>query len=68
MTKAYEEIVNFIASGTSPESVVSFRPSEDVKARVGELIAKEKENELSTEETTELNLYGWQKPELGNSW
>ena len=57
MTKAYDEIVNFIASGTSPESVVSFRPSEEVKERVGELIAKEKEGELSTEETTELNLY-----------
>lgn len=57
MTKAYDEIVNFIASGTSPESVVSFQPSETVRERVGELIAREKESALSAEETTELNLY-----------
>ena len=57
MPKAYDEIVNFIASGTSPESVVSFQPSEEVRERVGELIAREKESELSAEETTELNLY-----------
>jgi hypothetical protein len=57
MTKAYDEIVNFIAAGTSPASVVSFQPSEEVKNRVGELIAREKESELSAEEVTELNLY-----------
>lgn len=57
MTKAYDEIINFIAAGTSPASVVSFQPSEEVKDRIGELIAREKENELSTEEIAELNLY-----------
>lgn len=57
MVKAYDEIVDFIASGTSPESVAGFQPSEDVKERVRELIAREKEDTLSTEETTELNLY-----------
>lgn len=57
MTKAYDEIVNFIAAGTSPASVVSFQPSEEVKTRVGELITREKESELSAEEMTELNLY-----------
>lgn len=57
MIKAYDEIVNFISSGTSPESVVSFQISEVVKERVGELIAREKEDQLSTEESTELDLY-----------
>jgi len=57
MPKAYDEIVNFIAAGTSPASVVSFQPSEAVKAHVGELIAREKESELSAEEIAELNLY-----------
>ena len=57
MTKAYDEIINFIASGTSLESVVSFCPSEEVRERVGELVAREKGHRLSTEETTELNLY-----------
>lgn len=57
MPKAYDEIVNFIASGTSPTSVVEYQPSEEVKARVGKLIALEKEDALSADETTELNLY-----------
>lgn len=57
MTKAYEEIINFIAAGTSPASVISFQPSDEVKTRVGDLISREKEESLSAEEKTELNLY-----------
>ena len=57
IAKAYDEVVNCIVLATSPESVVSFRPSAAVKARVDELIAKEKEDGLSTEETTALSLY-----------
>ena len=57
MAKAYEEIVNFIASGTSSAEVISFQPSDDVKARVGDLIAREKEEILSAEEKLELDLY-----------
>ncbi len=55
--KAYEEVVNFIASGTSPDSVIHFQPSESVKERVATLISHEKTDGLSPEETTELNLY-----------
>ena len=57
MTKAYDEIINFIAAGTSPATVASFQPSDEVKTRVGDLIAREKEETLSAEEKTELNLY-----------
>ena len=28
--KVYEEIINFIAAGTTPESVIAFRPSEAI--------------------------------------
>lgn len=55
--KAYEEIVNFIAAGTSPSTVASFKPSAQVKSRVEELIAFEKTEGLSAEEKTELDLY-----------
>lgn len=57
VTPAYEEIIDFIASGTTPGSVVSFRPSELVKARVAQLIHLEKTVGLSSEETAELNHY-----------
>jgi hypothetical protein len=55
--KAYEEVVEFIASGTSPDSVIAFSPSADVKKRVGDLIHLEKTKGLSPEEKSELDHY-----------
>ncbi len=57
MIRAYEEIIDFIAAGTSPRAVVAFRPSEAAKARVAELIDREKTTGLSSDETAELNHY-----------
>lgn len=56
-TLLYQEIVDFIASGTSPESVLTFSPSEEVKQQVADLIHKEKTIGLSSEESSELNHY-----------
>jgi hypothetical protein len=55
--QAYEEIIDFIAAGTSPSEVVAFQPSEAAKARVAELIHREKTTGLSLEETNELSHY-----------
>ena len=55
--RAYEEIVEFIASGTSPANVAAFRPSEETKERVAELIRRKKASELSHDEASELNHY-----------
>ncbi|OQY43559.1 MAG: hypothetical protein B6240_12200 [Desulfobacteraceae bacterium 4572_87] len=55
--KAYEEIVDFIASGTSPASVIAFRPSSDVKASVAYLIEREKTTVLHPDEKSELDHY-----------
>jgi len=57
MTVAYEEIVDFIAAGTTPQSVVDFRPSDETKARVGDLIRQQKTDSLSPDESAELNHY-----------
>ncbi len=57
MMRAYEEIVDFIAAGTSPDTVVAFRPSNATKDRVAELIRREKQAELSGEEAAELGHY-----------
>lgn len=54
---AYEEIIDFIAAGTTPRNVIAFRPSEAAKARVAELIQREKTLGLSPEETSELTYY-----------
>lgn len=56
-TLAYDEIVDFIAAGTTPSGVVAFRPSPEAKARVADLISREKTDGLNDEETAELNHY-----------
>ncbi|MCB9147565.1 MAG: hypothetical protein H6641_02305 [Caldilineaceae bacterium] len=53
----YEEIIDFLAAGTTPDRIIAFRPSERAKARVEELIHREKTSGLSIEETDELNHY-----------
>ena len=57
MTRAYEEIIDFIAAGTSPRDVVAYQPSAAAKARVADLIQQEKAAGLSEEETAELEHY-----------
>ena len=57
MLRAYEEIIDFLAEGTTPGQVVAFRPSEITKHRVEDLIHREKTTGLSSEETAELNHY-----------
>ena len=57
MIRAYEEIVEFIASGTTPASVAGFEPSDVTKGRVAELIRKEKTTGLASEEQTELDHF-----------
>ena len=57
MEKAYEEIIEFIARGTTPNNVVAFRPSEAAKARVGKLITRHKNGGLNADEAAELEHY-----------
>jgi len=55
--KAYEELIEFIAAGTSPGSVIAFRPSEASRQRVADLLHKEKTSCLSRDEKSELDHY-----------
>jgi hypothetical protein len=57
MIRAYDEIVEFIAAGTTPGTVASFEPSQETKDYVAELIHKEKSAGLSAEEASELDHY-----------
>lgn len=54
--KAYEEVVEFIAS-RNPRAVVEFKPSDAARNRVWELIAREKAGEISADEKSELDHY-----------
>jgi hypothetical protein len=55
--KAYEEVIEFIAAGTTPQAVADFQPSEETKARVADLIYREKTTGLSPDEKSELEDY-----------
>jgi hypothetical protein len=57
MQLAYNEFVDFIAGGTTPESVIANRPSEATKARVFDLINRQKTASLDPEESAELSQY-----------
>lgn len=54
--RADEEIVDFIAAA-SPVRVANFEASPEAKARVAELISREKITGLSPDETSELDHY-----------
>lgn len=54
--KAYDEVIEFIAA-SSPENVIAFRPSEEAKERVADLIFREKTEGLPAEEKSELDHY-----------
>jgi O-succinylbenzoate synthase len=57
LTRAYEEVIDFIAAGTSPDDVVAFRASEAARQRVAELVDREKTTGLGAEERSELEHY-----------
>lgn len=57
VVKVYEEIIDFIAAGTSPFSVIQFHPSSSVKDRVADLIVREKTEGLTHDEKSELDVY-----------
>ncbi len=56
-TRSYDEIIDFIASGTTPEGVVAFRPSDSVLERVSTLVERSKNGCISVEEQSELDDY-----------
>ena len=57
MTRVYEEIIDFIAGGTSPSGVAAFAPSAAAREFVADLLERLKTDSLSPEEKAELAHY-----------
>jgi hypothetical protein len=53
----YNEIIEFLSSGASPEAIASFHPSTKMQERVEFLLIKEKDSGLTPEEKLELDHY-----------
>lgn len=56
-TKSYEDIIDFIAAGTTPETVIAFRSSDSVQLRVADLVERSHNGSVSPEEQSELEDY-----------
>lgn len=57
MTRAYDEIIDFIASGSTPTAVAEFQPSEQARRPIEELLDREKHGQLTPDETAKLDHY-----------
>lgn len=55
--KAYAEIVEFFAAGTTPESIINFQLSEEAKEYIADLIYARNNEGLSREENIELDNF-----------
>jgi hypothetical protein len=57
MPLVYEELIDFLAAGTTPQSLIAFKPSAATKARVEELVRRQKLQQTTPTENSELNHY-----------
>ena len=55
--RAYAELVDFIAANTAPAKLIAFRPSEATRRRVADLVHREKTQQLSRDESSELDHF-----------
>ncbi len=55
--KVYDEIIELIASGTTPQSLINFHLSDTAQNRLEDLIYNSKNNELTQDEKQELDSY-----------
>ncbi len=57
LTRAYEEMIDFIAAGTKPADIVGYKPSEETNRRVADLLRRQQSDGLSGDERDELDNY-----------
>lgn len=53
----HSEVIEFLASGPDPQTIIDFRPSSEAQARVIELLHKNQAGTLSSDEQAELDQY-----------
>ncbi len=56
--KSYDEIIDLFARGTTSAEVLAFRPSNETQERVRYLLARNRSDEITAEEASELERLG----------
>jgi len=51
----HQEVIEFLASGPAPQTIIDFHPSTDAQNRVADLLAKNQEGALTSDEKNELD-------------
>jgi hypothetical protein len=54
---AYDEVLEFLISGPTPEQVIAFRPSETTQERISHLLDANRNGALTSEEQAELDEF-----------
>ena len=55
--KVYDEIIELIARGTTPQSIIDFHLSDTTQNRLEDLIYNSKNNQLTQDKKQELDSY-----------
>jgi hypothetical protein len=55
--KVYDEIIDFLAAGTTPQTLVSFKASPETQQRVRDLLKAQKEETATQSQLEELDDY-----------
>lgn len=55
--EVYRYILDFLASNPSPQAIIDFKFGQTVQERISELLDKSRANELSAEDSAELDSY-----------
>lgn len=56
-TPIYNEFIDFLAGGFSPQQIVDYKPSEKLQKEAFKLIQKEKQGNLTQEEQFQLTHF-----------
>ena len=56
-TKVYDEIIDFIAAGTTPQIVIAFKLSSTAQNRLEDLVYRHETGDLTPEEKSELDHF-----------
>ena len=57
MKRLYEDVINFLAAGMTPDALLAFRPSEETTRRLEDLVENSRHGTISLEEQSELDDY-----------
>ncbi len=58
ITPVFNEMIEFLAGGPTPQQIVAFKVSPATQARLDDLLDKNREDGLSEDEAAELDAYG----------